>query len=30
MVTLDIDVTNKLDDKFDLIIKVKDTGKGIS
>ncbi len=30
MVTLDIDVTNKLDDKCDLIIKVKDTGKGIS
>ena len=30
MVTLDIDVTNKLDYKCDLIIKVTDTGKGIS
>ncbi len=30
MVTLDIDVTNKLDYKCDLIIKVTDIGKGIS
>lgn len=29
-VSLDVDVKNKMDDKCDLVIKVSDTGKGIS